>query len=111
MIDQRELRGKPKLRSPAHRKWVREHRCCVPNCYRLPIECAHVRRAANAGMGIKSSDAYCVSLCRYHHSESHTGEKSFEKRHGIDLMALARAFYEKSPHKRKLDDPYSEEAA
>tara|TARA_Y100001951_G_scaffold88698_2_gene80455 strand:+ start:639 stop:974 length:336 start_codon:yes stop_codon:yes gene_type:complete len=111
MIDTREIRGKAKLRSPAHRKWVREHRCCVPNCYQMPIECAHVRRASNAGIGIKSSDAFTVSLCRDHHSESHRGEQTFEKRHDIDLMALAKLFYQRSPHRGKLDDPWKESRA
>lgn len=105
-LDNRDVRGKVKLRSPAHRAWVRSHRCCVPGCQLMPIECAHVRRASTAGVGIKSSDAYCVSLCRDHHAESHRGERTFEKRHGIDLMALAREFYERSPHKGKLANPY-----
>lgn len=104
-IDARELRSKPKLRSPAHRKWVREHACCA--CGRvMGIECAHVRRAANSGKGMKPSDAYCVSLCREHHSESHRGEQSFERKYRLDLMALAQEFYRRSPHRKKLDDPY-----
>ena len=99
--------SKSRNRSPAHRTWVRSHHCCVPGCRDLPIECAHVRRASTAGIGIKSSDAFCLSLCRNHHSESHRiGEQTFEKRHGIELMALAREFYERSPHRNKLDNPY-----
>lgn len=105
-LDTRALGGKPKLRSPAHREWVRTHYCSVPGCQLMPIECAHVRRAANAGTGMKPSDAYTVSLCREHHAESHRGEKTFEARHGVDLMALAREFYERSPHRSKLDSPY-----
>lgn len=80
----------------------------MPGCQLIPIECAHVRRASTAGIGIKSSDAFCASLCREHHSESHTiGEQTFERRHGINLMALAQEFYERSPHKAKLDNPYA----
>lgn len=106
-LDTRALGSKPKLRSPAHRKWVREHYCSVPGCQLMPIECAHVRRAGNAGIGIKSSDAFCLSLCREHHASSHRmGEKSFERKHGIDLAALAREFFERSPHRSKLDSPY-----
>lgn len=94
-------------RSQAHRAWVRGFQCAVPGCGRVPIECAHVRRASNAGTGIKPSDAYTVALCRDHHQESHTlGEKSFEAKYGLDLMALAKLFYTKSPHKNKLDNPY-----
>lgn len=95
-------------RSPAHRAHVRGYQCSVPGCPRTPIECAHVRRASNSGTGIKPSDAFTVALCRDHHQESHQfGEKSFEAKYGLDLLALAQLFYRKSPHRHKLDDPYA----
>lgn len=72
----------------------------------MPIEVAHVNRASNRGVSCKASDAFTVSLCREHHAESHRGERTFEKRHGIALMELAEAFYRRSPHRNKLDDPY-----
>lgn len=72
----------------------------------MPIEVAHINRASTRGIGQKSSDAQVVALCRDHHSESHRGEKSFERKYGMDLLALAKAFYRASPHKHKLDDPY-----
>lgn len=100
------IKPKSRLRSTAHRDWVRGHRCCVPGCQLMPIEVAHVNRAAHRGIGLKASDAFTVSLCREHHAESHRGEKTFQTRHGIDLMALAEAFYRRSPHRQKLDDPY-----
>lgn len=105
-INMDEVRGKHKLRSPAHRDWVRSHRCCVPGCQLMPIEVAHVNTAATRGIGMKSSDAFTCSLCREHHAESHRGERTFERRHGIDLKALAREFYERSPFKGRLDNPY-----
>lgn len=105
LIDLREVHGRAKLRSSAHRGWVRSHRCCVPGCQLMPIECAHVRRAANSGTGFKPSDAYTVSLCREHHAESHRGERTFEARHGVDLMALAKEFYARSPFRARLDNP------
>lgn len=102
------FKHKAKLRSPAHRAWVRSHRCCVPGCQLMPIECAHVSRSSSGGMGMKSSDAMCLSLCREHHAESHRiGEKTFNRKHGIDMMALAHEFWRKSPHREKLDDPWS----
>lgn len=97
---------KAKLRSPAHRDWVRSHRCCVPGCQLMPIEVAHVNTAANRGVSRKASDAFTVSLCREHHAESHRGERTFEAKHGIRLMALAEEFYRKSPYRNRLDDPY-----
>ena len=93
-------------RSPSHRAWVRGHHCCVPNCHEMPIECAHVRRSNNSGIGFKPSDAFTVALCRDHHLESHRGEQTFERKHGLDLMALAQEFYLNSPHRQKLDNPY-----
>ena len=71
----------------------------------MPIEVAHVNRASTRGIGTKASDAFTVSLCREHHAESHRGEKSFERKYCINLMALAREFYLRSPHRSKLDDP------
>ena len=86
---------------PAHRAWVRKHKCSVPACGQLPIECAHVRRHTDGGMGLKSSDAWCISLCSYHHAEQHRfGELSFETRYGLDLITLALAFARRSPHWR-----------
>lgn len=97
---------KVRMRSTAHRDWIRSHFCVVPGCQLMPIEVAHVNRASTRGIGVKASDAFCVSLCRDHHAESHRGEKTFEKTHAVDLMALAQEFYRKSPHWQKLDDPY-----
>ena len=48
----------------------------------MPIEVAHINRASNGGMARKASDAFTVSLCRDHHSESHRGEQTFERKHG-----------------------------
>lgn len=95
------------VRSPAHRAWVRGFHCSVPGCDGRPIECAHVRRANNSGMGFKPSDAFTVALCRDHHAESHRGEQSFEARHRIDLMKLAEEFYRASPHRSKLENPFA----
>lgn len=105
-IDVHAITSKPRLRSTAHRDWVRSHHCCVPGCTAMPIEVAHINRASTRGMGQKSSDAFTVSLCKDHHRESHQGERSFERKYAFDLLALARTFYKSSPHKRRLDDPW-----
>jgi len=101
------FKPKPRLKSTAHRDWVRKHQCSVPGCQQMPIEVAHINRAAHRGIGQKASDGFTVSLCRDHHAESHRGEKTFERKYGLDLMALAKAFYRASPHNAKLDDPYA----
>jgi hypothetical protein len=42
-----------------------------------------------------------VSLCREHHCEQHRiGEAAFEKKHGVDLVDLAKRFARLSPHRR-----------
>jgi hypothetical protein len=100
------FKPKPRLRSTAHRDWVRGHHCSVNGCTGVPIEVAHVNRASTRGTGQKSSDAFVLALCRDHHSESHRGEKSFEVKYGFRMLAKAEEFYRASPHRRKLDDPY-----
>ena len=90
-------------RSPAHRAWVRSHACSVLGCSKRPIECAHVRSGGTGGMGIKPSDAHCISLCRDHHAESHQiGDVTFGSRYNIDMAKLARTFLDASPHRHKL---------
>lgn len=99
-----EVRNKPRRRSPAHRDWVRSHRCCVPGCQLMPIEVAHVRIGTDGSMGRKPSDKWCLSLRRDHHAQQHQlGESSFERRHSISMHALAAEFFRRSPHRGKLD--------
>ena len=88
---------------PAHRAWVRRHRCCVPACLNTEIECAHVRTGTDGGAGLKPSDRWTVSLCRYHHKEQHRiGERAFERRHNVDLYELAMEFARRSPHRNTI---------
>ena len=83
---------------PRHRRWVRAHGCCVPDCPAIQIEFAHLRSAANAGAGRKPHDAFGISLCRAHHEEQHRiGMVSFSRRYQIDLWALAAEFARGSP--------------
>jgi hypothetical protein len=98
------FKPKARLKSTAHRDWVRDHFCSVPGCQLMPIEVAHVNRASTRGTGQKSSDAF--TLCRDHHDESHRGDKTFERKYGFKLLAKAEEFYRSSPHRHKLDDPY-----
>lgn len=92
-------------RSPAHRAWVRGFACSVPGCTAMPIECAHVRVGTDGGVGMKPSDRWVISLCRDHHAEQHQrGEQSFEQAHRINMKALAREFFARSPHRSKLED-------
>ena len=83
---------------PRHRRWVRSHGCCVPECLTLTVDFAHLRSAANAGKGQKPHDIFGVSLCRTHHNEQHDlGAAAFSRKYGIDLWALAAEFARRSP--------------
>lgn len=89
---------------PAHRAWIRGFACSVPNCQGGPIECAHVRRGTDGGIGIKPSDRWTIPLCAAHHREQHQiGEGAFEKRHGIDMKKIAAALFARSPHRHKFN--------
>ena len=83
---------------PRHRRWVKSHGCCVPGCAATSIDFAHLRGCGNAGIGQKPHDVFGVSLCRDHHVEQHSlGIEAFERKHGIDLLALAVEFARRSP--------------
>ncbi|RVT93735.1 putative HNHc nuclease [Sphingomonas crocodyli] len=102
-IDRKSHREDVGKRSPAHRAFVRTHACCVCSS-QVAIECAHVRTGTDGGMSMKPSDRWCISLCRDHHAEQHQiGEPAFEKKHGIDMKALAREFVNRSPKRSMLE--------
>jgi Putative HNHc nuclease len=83
---------------PRHRRWVRSHSCCVPECQAVAVDFAHLRSAANAGKGQRPHDSFGVSLCRLHHDEQHRiGTTAFGKKYGINLWDMAAEFARRSP--------------
>ena len=83
---------------PRHRRWVKGHGCCVPGCTTPRVDFAHLRSAANAGIGQMPHDIFGVSLCRAHHDEQHRiGVAAFSRKYGIDLWGLAAEFARRSP--------------
>ena len=83
---------------PRHRRWVRAHGCCVPDCVARAVDFAHLRSAANAGTSQRPHDVFGVSLCRKHHEEQHRiGTDAFSDKYDIDLWALAAEFARRSP--------------
>ena len=75
---------------PRHRRWVKSHGCCVPQCDATIVDFAHLRSCANAGMSQKPHDIFGVSLCRNHHAEQHLL--------GVDaLTANTEPIFERSP--------------
>jgi hypothetical protein len=102
-ISRKSDKAEKRRRCPSHRAWVRGH-CCSACGSPSGIECAHVRTGTDGGTGIKPSDRYCVALCKECHARQHQiGEAAFEKAWGIDLKALAEAFYKASPHRFKME--------
>jgi hypothetical protein len=102
LLPRRLKRPKLNVQAPPRQIWpsslVRSHGCCVPDCDAAAVEFAHLRSAANAGIGQKPHDAFGVSLCRIHHDEQHRlGGKRFGDKYQIDLWALAAEFAGHSP--------------
>lgn len=74
---------------PTHRAFVRRHNCTIPLCNNRDIEFAHLRTAANAGMGLKPHDSFGVPLCGHHHRLAHRiGHDGMARENGIDLDYL-----------------------
>lgn len=101
------VRNPDRVRSPAHRAWVRGFECACratgfTNCYG-PIECAHVRIGTDGGTGIKPSDEWTIPLCAAHHRLLHSdGEPRFAAAHGLNLKAIAERLAAQSPALRRL---------
>lgn len=99
----------------AHRKFVRSHQCSIPGCLGSPIEFAHMRNAANSGMGKKPADWFGISLCARHHRLAHEkGHATMAKAEGLSLeklFDLAAEFAAKSPDramKEAMKDAHQE---
>ena len=80
-----------------HKEWIEQQGCyamyaaCYPGYCSGPIVAHHVRTAANSGAGMKPSDEWLVPLCDKHHKEGHQkGWKTFERKYGVDLKAIAK---------------------
>lgn len=104
-------RNPDRIRSPAHRAWVRGHICCASSSTTTgdrircdgPIECAHVRIGTDGGTGIKPSDIWTVPLCKAHHAEQHAiGEPAFERKYQINLKRIAEDLARKSKALKRL---------
>jgi hypothetical protein len=60
----RQKAERPQRIFPQHRAFVRRHQCSIKDCTGQPIEFAHLRTAANSGIGCKPSDHFGISLCQ-----------------------------------------------
>lgn len=74
--------------APKHEARLRALGCLVRGCRREPIHLHHVRR--NSGIGMKPGPDALVNLCWQHHGEGHQiGWRTWERRQGLDLWAIA----------------------
>jgi hypothetical protein len=72
-----------------HRQFVKRHACSIRGCEQTPIEFAHLRTAANSGMGLKPPDSEGISLCRAHHARAHQiGHDTMARENGMTLDQL-----------------------
>lgn len=86
-----------------HKEWIMTQTCAAwnMNCGGTIVS-HHVRTAANAGTGMKPGDEWLVPLCDSHHMEGHhKGWKTFERKYGVDLKAIAVSLAANSPALRK----------
>ena len=52
---------------------------------------------------MKAGDEWCLPLCKMHHIEQHNaGVETFQRRQGIDMIAIAQEFARKNPYLQKL---------
>lgn len=77
-------------RVPEYREWIRSYACLIryADCSLgvFGSECAHVKSRGAGGNDVGN----CVPLCHYHHQQQHAiGIRSFQRRYGIDLYAIA----------------------
>jgi hypothetical protein len=103
--DRANIRNDGPIRCDGHLRWVRGF-CCVLNSIECEgrIEAAHVRNGTDGGTGQKPGDNWVVPICAKHHALQHRqGEISFWSAAKIDPLKLASEFWEKSPHRAKLD--------
>lgn len=88
------LRG-PKLVWPKHDAFIRRHTCVVTlskvidDCEGKAQAC-HYRTAANSGTSIKPPSWFQFPGCMRHHAEQHRGTLTFERKYGLDLLAICR---------------------
>lgn len=89
---------------PSHLSWLRKRPCLVADktghTCSGKMEAHHVNEGSGRGMGQKTGDQWCVPLCGAAHSALHTaGHKTWQMRHGVNLLEAAAAYAKASPHR------------
>lgn len=87
--------------APAFLQWLRGRNCVIGGTCAGRMEAAHVDYAGDKGMGTKASDKFAVPMCSAHHAESHmAGIKTFEARHGVNLLEASKEYWWRWPGRR-----------
>lgn len=83
-----------------HLRWVAGFCCVATLKCDGRVQAHHVREPMKATLSEKPGDDQTVPLCFYHHRVGHNiGWETFEKRYGVDLLAIARRLWRESPHR------------
>jgi hypothetical protein len=91
-------------RFPGHLQFVRGYRCLIEgragHVCNGKVQAMHVDYAGGKGMGLKVADYFTVPGCAEAHREQTDvlGWPGFERKYGIDALALAKELASKSPH-------------
>lgn len=85
-----------RVRRPEHLRFVASRSCLI--CGRSPCEAHHLTFAQPRALALKSSDEYCVPLCRAHHRQLHAGgdEEAWWRERSIDALEVAEDLWEES---------------
>lgn len=83
-------------RVPGYLQWLRGRDCAIGGQCAGKTEAAHVGGVAQGvGKGTKCHDRYAVPMCCAHHGEQHkAGIKTFEDRHGRNLLLMAEGYWD-----------------
>lgn len=97
-------------RFPSHLAWLRKRPCLLAGkagheCEGR-IEAAHVDHAGGKGMSLKVADFHAVPLCGTSHAALHSaGAKTWQMRHGVNLLDAAQQYAKASPHRHLWEQP------
>lgn len=91
-------------RFPKHLAWLRKLPCILDgnpdHVCEGRMEAMHVDHAGGKGVSLKVADYHAVPGCSGAHAEYHSkGARTWEAKWRVDLVAAAKAYASKSPHK------------
>lgn len=97
-----------RIRSPRHLARLRTLACCIPDCWRQPVDPHHLNWSQPKGKGLRASDSKTVPLCRWtHHSATSAegvhsvgDEAAWWRAHGIDPLAVANDLWAETNEKQ-----------